>query len=156
MLLGLMVRLSTLLCLFLALKRTSHPFHFHHSPSSSSPTLNPLTPTPLSPSVQPKITNLPTTPLTSTPHGQTELAHLLSLPPPMYRLSPASSAAPNLLSGAAYFSGVDAAYHPLLSKPVGEVRNLFGKKNGKEECARGVWEVLREVARERGVEIEAE
>ncbi|KAI4114472.1 MAG: hypothetical protein LQ345_004750 [Seirophora villosa] len=85
-----------------------------------------------------------------------ELAHRLSLPPPMYRLSPASSAAPNLLSGAAYFSGVDAAYHPLLSKPVGEVRNVFGKKNGKEECARGVWEVLREVARERGVEIEAE
>ena len=31
---------------------------------------------------------------------------------------------------------------------------MFGKKNAKEECARGVWEVLKGVARERGVEIE--
>lgn len=28
---------------------------------------------------------------------------------------------------------------------------MFGKKNAKEECARGLWEVLREVARGRGV-----
>lgn len=34
------------------------------------------------------------------------------------------------------------------------MRNVFGKKNAKEECARGVWEVLREVARDRGMEIE--
>lgn len=37
---------------------------------------------------------------------------------------------------------------------MGEVRNVFGKKNAKEECAKAVWEVLREVARERGVDVE--
>ncbi|KAL8762759.1 MAG: hypothetical protein Q9184_001299 [Pyrenodesmia sp. 2 TL-2023] len=83
-----------------------------------------------------------------------DLAPLLSLPPPLYRLYPASPAAPNLLSGAAHFTGMDAAYHPLLKEPVGEVRNVFGKKNAKEESARGVWEVLRKVAKERGVDVE--
>ncbi len=83
-----------------------------------------------------------------------DLAPLLSLPPPLYRLAPASPAAPNLLSGAAYFTGMDAAFHPLLKEPVGEVRNVFGKKNAKEESARGVWEVLRKVAKERGVDVE--
>ncbi|KAL9604260.1 MAG: hypothetical protein Q9219_000658 [cf. Caloplaca sp. 3 TL-2023] len=83
-----------------------------------------------------------------------DLAPLLSLTPPIYRLGPTNPSAPNLLSGAAYFSG-DAAYIPRLKDAVGEVRNVFGKKNAKEECARGVWEALREVARERGVEIEA-
>lgn len=83
-----------------------------------------------------------------------DLAPLLSLPPPLYRLYPASPAAPNLLSGAAHFTGMDAAYHPLLKEPVGEVRNVFGKKNAKEECARGVWDVLRKVAKERGVDVE--
>lgn len=34
------------------------------------------------------------------------------------------------------------------------MRNVFGKKNAKEECARGVWQVLKGVARDRGVEIE--
>lgn len=83
-----------------------------------------------------------------------DLAPLLSLPPPLYRLYPTSPAAPNLLSGAAHFTGMDAAHHPLLKEPVGEVRNVFGKKNAKEECARGVWEVLRKVAKERGVDVE--
>ena len=56
-----------------------------------------------------------------------------------------------MLSGAAYF--LDAR-HGLLEGGVGEVRNVFGKKNAKEECARGVWEVLRRIARERGVEVQ--
>lgn len=37
---------------------------------------------------------------------------------------------------------------------MGEVRNVFGKKSAKEECARGVWQVLGKLARERGVEVE--
>lgn len=37
---------------------------------------------------------------------------------------------------------------------VGEVRNVYGRKGAKDECARGVWEVLRQLARKRGVEIE--
>lgn len=36
------------------------------------------------------------------------------------------------------------------------MRNVFGKKNAKEECARGVWEVLKGVARDRGVGIAVE
>ncbi|CAO1605487.1 hypothetical protein XANCAGTX0491_009004 [Xanthoria calcicola] len=82
-----------------------------------------------------------------------DLAPLLSFTVPVYRFTPTSAAAPNILSGAAYFTG-DALYHPSLKDGVGEVRNVFGKKNAKEECARGVWEVLKGVARERGVEIE--
>lgn len=34
------------------------------------------------------------------------------------------------------------------------MRNVFGKKSAKEECARGVWQVLRGLAKERGVEVE--
>ncbi len=30
---------------------------------------------------------------------------------------------------------------------------MFGKKNAKEECSRGLWEVLRELARGRGVAV---
>lgn len=54
-----------------------------------------------------------------------------------------------MLSGGAVFAGSRA-----LPGRVGEVRNVFGKKNAKEECAKGVWKLLREVATERGVEVE--
>ncbi|KAL8713370.1 MAG: hypothetical protein Q9220_002569 [cf. Caloplaca sp. 1 TL-2023] len=79
----------------------------------------------------------------------TELLPLLALPPPTYRFAPASASAPNMLSGAAYFADDD----PLLQGAIGEVRNVFGKKNAKEECARGVWEVLRTLAESRGVQV---
>ncbi|KAL8729648.1 MAG: hypothetical protein Q9166_004597 [cf. Caloplaca sp. 2 TL-2023] len=82
-----------------------------------------------------------------------DLCPLLSLTPPLYRLTPTSAAAPSMFTGAAFFTG-DAMFHELLKGGVGEVRNVFGKKNAKEECARKVWEVLREVARGRGVEVE--
>lgn len=39
---------------------------------------------------------------------------------------------------------------------IGEVRNIFGKKNAKEEIAKGVWEVLEALARKRNVSIEEE
>ncbi|KAL8853611.1 MAG: hypothetical protein Q9221_001597 [Calogaya cf. arnoldii] len=82
-----------------------------------------------------------------------DLAPLLSLTCPTYRFTVTSAAAPNMFSGAAYFTG-DALHHPSLKGAIGEVRNVYGKKNAKEECARGVWEVLKGVARERGVEFE--
>ncbi|KAL8675170.1 MAG: hypothetical protein Q9168_000423 [Polycauliona sp. 1 TL-2023] len=82
-----------------------------------------------------------------------DLAPLLSLNVPVYRFTPSSAAAPNMFSGAAYFTG-DALFHEGLKNGVGEVRNVYGKKNAKEECAREVWEVLKGVARGRGVEFE--
>ena len=78
-----------------------------------------------------------------------ELCPLLGLTAPTYRLTASSSETPSLLSGAAYFPG-----DPVLHGGIGEVRSVYGKKNAKEECARGVWEVLTGLARKRGVEIE--
>lgn len=37
---------------------------------------------------------------------------------------------------------------------MGEVRNVYGKKNAKEECARGVWEALKDLAKKRGLDVE--
>lgn len=77
-----------------------------------------------------------------------DLCPILGLAAPTYRLSAGSASAPNLLSGAAYFPG-----EPRFPDKYGEVRNIFGKKAAKEECARGVWEVLRELAANRGVDV---
>lgn len=77
------------------------------------------------------------------------LCPILGLNQPIYRFAPSSPATPNLLSGAAYFNG-----EPLFPGPIGEVRNVFGKKGAKEESARGVWQVLLRLAKERGVEVE--
>ncbi|KAL9615405.1 MAG: hypothetical protein Q9167_000234 [Letrouitia subvulpina] len=81
-----------------------------------------------------------------------DLAPMLGLPPPTYRFLPASPETPNLLTGGAVFP--PGQPEPLVQGPLGEVRNVFGKKSAKEECARGVWEVLRRLAKKRGVEIE--
>jgi len=43
---------------------------------------------------------------------------------------------------------------PLFPKPLGEVRNVYGKKNAKEECAKGVWSVLSALAVSRGTKID--
>ena len=77
-----------------------------------------------------------------------DLCPILGLTPPTYRLSPSSASAPNILSGAAYFLN-----EPRFPDRYGEVRNIFGKKAAKEECARGVWEVLRDLAANRGVDV---
>lgn len=93
-----------------------------------------------------------TLPSSSTPPSSTnphpDLCPLLGLPCPIYRFAAASPSAPNLLSGTACFPA-----NPILPGQYGEIRNVFGKKNAKEECARGLWEVLREVARGRGVAV---
>lgn len=76
-----------------------------------------------------------------------ELCPLLGLPQPSYRIGPnADAPMVNILSGAAYFPD-----NPLLSGPVGMVRNIFGKKNAKDECAREVYRVLMLIATEKGL-----
>lgn len=73
-----------------------------------------------------------------------ELCPLLGLPLPLYRIGPSADAPMgNILSGAAYFPD-----NPLLSGPVGMVRNVFGKKKAKDGCAREVYRVLMHIATE--------
>lgn len=76
---------------------------------------------------------------------------LLGLAPPQYVLTPASSNAPNMICGYAAFT-----QSPSMPPKIGEVRNIFGKKNAKEEIAKGVWEVLEALARKRNASIEEE
>ena len=40
---------------------------------------------------------------------------------------------------------------PGAPRRIGEVRNVFGKKNAKEEIAKGVWEFLKGEVEKRGV-----
>ena len=54
-----------------------------------------------------------------------------------------------MLSGYASFPN-----QPGMPKEIGEVRNVFGKKNAKEELAKAVWVVLQGLAQKRGVKIE--
>lgn len=52
----------------------------------------------------------------------------------------------SIYSGSAYFPD-----EPLLPGPIGEFENIFGKKNAKEESARGVWKELIVLAEMRGL-----
>lgn len=54
-----------------------------------------------------------------------------------------------MLSGYAAFPNA-----PSMPAEIGEVRNVFGKKNAKEEVAKGVWAVLGQLAAKRNVSIE--
>lgn len=72
-----------------------------------------------------------------------ELCPVLGLAQCEYRFQP-DPRAPGFLSGAAYFP-----QDPLVGGPIGEVRNVFGKKAAKEECAKGVLEFLEGVRKER-------
>lgn len=80
-----------------------------------------------------------------------DICPILGLSAPEYRITPLSADAPNIVSGAAYFRS-----EPLFPKPLGEVRNVYGKKNAKEECAKGVWMTLSELAKKRGVKVSEE
>ncbi|MCJ1404242.1 hypothetical protein MMC11_007467, partial [Xylographa trunciseda] len=74
-----------------------------------------------------------------------DLCALLGLHPPTYRLAPVDpAAAPHVFSGAAYFE-----HEPLLRAPVGAVRNVYGRRNAREESARGVVVVLEGMMRAR-------
>jgi len=43
---------------------------------------------------------------------------------------------------------------PSMPAQIGEVRNIFGRKNAKEDVAKGVWEALKELASKRNVNID--
>lgn len=66
----------------------------------------------------------------------------LGLLTPEYRLTN-STDVPGFWSGAAYIGR-----EPSL-QGIAPIRHVFGKKRAKEECAKGVWEVLRGWKRER-------
>lgn len=73
----------------------------------------------------------------------------LGLSAPEYRIGAVAGHAPNFHSGAAFFPR-DGLVVP---GPVGEVRSVFGKRNAREECAKGVLEFLEQLARGRGVDV---
>lgn len=77
-----------------------------------------------------------------------DMCPLLGLAPPQYVLGSASAMAPAMISGYATF-----ANSPSMPAHIGEVRNIFGKKNAKEEIAKGVWEVLEKLALKRNVRL---
>lgn len=54
-----------------------------------------------------------------------------------------------MLSGYATFINTSG-----MPAQIGEVRHVFGKKNAKEEIAKGVWEVLQELAAKRNVRVD--
>ena len=71
----------------------------------------------------------------------------MGLSPPEYRLSP-DPKFEAMYSGAAYFKD------PIIpNEPIGDVRNVYGKKKAKEEIAKAVLAFLKEWAKERGVEL---
>lgn len=83
------------------------------------------------------------TPIPSLSIFDVELCPLLGINNPQYRLQASGL---SLYSGSAYFPD-----EPLLRGPIGEVENIFGKKNAKEESARGVWKELIALADQRGL-----
>lgn len=98
-------------------------------------------------------TSTPTTPskvtpgtpsyMESYPSRVAQLATQLSLPCPEYIYTPHASE-PNFQSVACFFR--DAGPH---AGPLGEVRNVFGRKRAKDECARLVLAYLEELKEQR-------
>jgi len=72
-----------------------------------------------------------------------QLALLLGLTSPEYRLIAAPNTA--LYSGALYFKDGTG----VLVGALGQISGVYGKKAAKEECARGVVEVLRDEVKRR-------
>ncbi|KAK3062252.1 hypothetical protein LTS18_004516 [Coniosporium uncinatum] len=72
-----------------------------------------------------------------------ELCVELGLGMPEYRFS-ADARAAGFLSGGAWF-----LQSPLVPSPVGEVRNVVGRKKAREECAKGLVRFLEELRAER-------
>ena len=78
-----------------------------------------------------------------------DIAPLLGLPQAQYHLSTAAlDMAPSMVSGYATFPNTNG-FSALLGQ-LGEVRNVFGRKNAREEIAKNVWALLVEVAEQRG------
>ena len=72
------------------------------------------------------------------------LAHLLNLNTPEYRFTQENSSVPDIHTVSCYFKNGGAH-----EGPIGEVRNVFGKKRAKEECARLALQYLTEVKKQR-------
>ena len=83
-----------------------------------------------------------------------EFAPLLGLSPAQYHLFPSSSPVSNLLSGFATFAQTNGIEE--LEGHLGEARNVFGRKNAREEIARGVWERVSGVAEKKGIPVRVE
>lgn len=109
----------------------------------------------------------------SVSHAQrvNDICPQLGLTQPQYHIqAPSPDTAPNILSGYATFPGETALGPSMgtegseegaatrngrsnLAGPIGEARHVFGRKNAKEEIAKGVWAALVRVAEERGVSV---
>ncbi|KAF2623034.1 hypothetical protein BU25DRAFT_494675 [Macroventuria anomochaeta] len=72
------------------------------------------------------------------------LAHLLNLNTPEYRYTHEKPSVPDVHTVSCFFRNGGAH-----EGPIGEVRNVFGKKKAKEECARLTLGYLTEVKRQR-------
>jgi hypothetical protein len=71
------------------------------------------------------------------------LCHKLGINVPAYKFSAAQPNSP-LWNAYADFQG-----DPRIDGPVGEVKNMFGKKNAKEEVSKEVWLFLKSIERQR-------
>lgn len=89
-------------------------------------------------------TSIPTAGSGSATSQVAALAHLLSLNTPEYRFSYEDPSVTDLHIVSCYFKNGGAH-----EGPIGEVRNVFGKKKAKEECARLALQYLSEVKRQR-------
>jgi hypothetical protein len=81
---------------------------------------------------------------------------VLGLPAPTYKVIALSPDAPGLVDVAAVFQWQgtmkDARpIHPRLTGPVGEVRNVMGRKNGRELCAGKVYELMTKICQEQNI-----
>ncbi|KAF1923663.1 uncharacterized protein M421DRAFT_425555 [Didymella exigua CBS 183.55] len=74
----------------------------------------------------------------------TSLAHMLNLSTPEYRFTYPDPSVADIHTVSCYFKNGGAH-----EGPIGEVRNIFGKKNAKNECARNTLAYLTEVKRQR-------
>ena len=72
------------------------------------------------------------------------LAVQLSLGTPEYRFTPSTPGIPDVHTVSCFFK--DGGVH---AGPIGEVRNVFGKKKAKEECARLTLSYLSDLKRQR-------
>jgi hypothetical protein len=106
-------------------------------PSRIPPPSGPTSSTPSTAPVKPP------SPAVSYTSQVAELAAALSLPPPEYIDTPCADA-PDFHSVECVFRNGEPH-----AGPHGEVRNIFGRKKAKEECARLTLAVLEEVRRER-------
>ena len=74
----------------------------------------------------------------------------LGLEAPDYKMTPSGAGGDGndsaLYSGAAWFPSAE----PLLSGPIGTVRNVFGRREAQEECAKVVYDRLHHLAQKRG------